>query len=164
MSGSVTIDNATGPVSLGGPTGSPCAADQVSGGVKVEGLPLPVTVDRAVIGGSLNLTVDSGQVSASGDKVTGSVLAQGVSGPLVMSGDTTSKGLTVTLDTGAVTITSNVVGGALAVSRYTGPPAPVVGANTVTGKLSCVLDTPAPVDGGQLNTAHTATGQCAALA
>ncbi len=71
---------------------------------------------------------------------------------------------------GQVVLTGNagVTFGANAVSQGStvennGPGATVVKANTLFGALACSGNNPPPVNAGQVNSAPSKTGQCAAL-
>ena len=62
----------------------------------------------------------------------------------------------------AVTFGANLVSRNVNVNSN-GPGATVVKANNIFGTLACAANNPAPTNAGQVNTAATKTGQCAAL-
>ena len=62
----------------------------------------------------------------------------------------------------AVTFGANIVSRNVNVSSN-GPGATVVKANSIFGALACAANNPAPTNAGQVNTAASKTGQCAAL-
>jgi hypothetical protein len=68
---------------------------------------------------------------------------------------------------GGVSLTGTSVSGRISVENNTAPAAGsvTVSGNTVEGSLACTSNTPAPGDGGAVNTVSgTASGQCTALA
>jgi hypothetical protein len=62
----------------------------------------------------------------------------------------------------AVTFGANIVSRHVSVNSN-GPGATVIKANNIFGMLSCAANNPAPTNAGQVNTAGSKSGQCAAL-
>jgi hypothetical protein len=112
--GTVTISASTGPMMLGGPSGSGCAADKFSGGVTMK--------------------QNSGGISAVGDTFGGSVTVTGNSKGVVFSGNRGSGTVLFDTNSGGVNFTGNTVTAAVSISNSTG--GFVFSGNTISGKVT----------------------------
>jgi arabinoxylan arabinofuranohydrolase len=72
-----------------------------------------------------------------------------------------AAGATFAGNTGGVTIAGNILARGLTVTDGRGPT--VLRGNTLFGPLACAGNDPAPVNGGQVNSAPSKTGQCVGL-
>jgi 5'-nucleotidase len=100
----------------------------------------------------------------SGTTVSGPVTVLGASGPVLVEKGKVSGPVSVTASTGGIRVDTVTVSGPVLVSGNSGARPVVVAANVVSGPLSCLLNTPAPVNESRSNTVRgPATGQCAGL-
>lgn len=135
-----------------------------------------LVANNSTVGGAV-ATSGSGALSFCGttlkssvniDKATGFVLF-GDPGDDGCTGNNVIGSVSLTNGTAGVDVRSNVMKSSLNVDQnkgggpYAVDQSPVVAANTIAGRLTCRSNTPAPVNGGQLNSSPTKSGQCATL-
>ena len=147
--------------------GSVCILDATIGG-SVQARPgSAVYVARSTIDGSVS--EDKGSVLIT--RTNGSVLIGdgGDNGAFGCAGNTIGGTLSISKTTGSAEASANRVGGSISLSDTTStgvPPenVPQLEGNRITSGLACLRNAPAPVNGGQPNTAGgVKSGQCKTL-
>jgi len=93
ISGPATVTGAAGPVLLGGPGGTLCPADTITGLVTVTGDAGGVTLDGATISGPARVAGNHGQVTVSGNTIGGPASITGNTGGTVVAGNSVSGSL-----------------------------------------------------------------------
>jgi hypothetical protein len=109
--GTVTISGSTGPLMLGGPSGSGCAADKFSGGVTLKQNTGGISVVGDTFGGSVTLTGNSKGVVFSGNHGSGTVLFDTNSGGVNFTGNTITAGVSISNSTGGFVFSGNTISG-----------------------------------------------------
>jgi hypothetical protein len=126
----------------------------ISGSVNTDGAVF-VTLCGSTIRGAV-IVENSTQLARVGDDDSG------------CAGNSIGGSLTVTGNQGGAEVFGNTIGGSVSVKNNLGASpladaAPEVEGNTVIGPISCLGNTPPPVDDGLVNRAAAKLGQCAGL-
>jgi hypothetical protein len=96
---------------------------------------------------------------------TGRVVIGSAIGDCGSAVNTIGGSVSVSSNTNGLELFGNTIGGAVSATGNNGGATGevVVGANTISGPLSCSTNTPPPTDAGTANTATLKSGQCSAL-
>ena len=155
---SVTGSTINGTVTATDPAGITYCGSTEDGTLKVTGATGPV-----VLGGTL-----PGGGACAADTIPSlvTITGSGASAPVTVTGLKQNGTLTLEDNAGGVTLDGAQVSGLAYVENNAAAAAAItVAGNTVNGSLYCTGNSPAPVDGGTVNTVSgSATGQCAGLA
>jgi hypothetical protein len=93
VSGPASVTGAAGPVLLGGTSGTPCAADTITGLVTLTGDTGGVTLDGATISGPARITGNAGPVTVIGNTISGPASITGNTGGTVVAGNSVNGSL-----------------------------------------------------------------------
>jgi len=101
VSGPASVTGAAGPVLLGGTSGTPCAADTITGLVTLTGDTGGVTLDGATISGPARITGNAGPVTVIGNTISGPASITGNTGGTVVAGNSVNGSLSCSANTPA---------------------------------------------------------------
>jgi hypothetical protein len=154
---SVTDSTVSGAVTATDPAGITYCGSTESGNLIVTGATGPVVLSGALPDGT----------ACAADTISGAVTVNGASAPVTVTGVKERGTLTLENDTAGVALDGGQLNGLAYVSDNTAttPAAITVSGVAVTGSLYCTGNSPAPTDGGTVNTvsAPTASDQCTNL-
>ena len=93
ISGPASVTGASGPVLLGGASGTPCTADTVTGRVTLTGDAGGVTLGGATISGPAHVADNGGRVTVSGNTIGGPASLTGNTGATLVEGNSVNGAL-----------------------------------------------------------------------